>query len=159
MRTFLGLMLVVLAGAPNHAFANEIGVDELPPAAPAAPAFSANDSCPVETSHKAPEDYYPPGSIRRSESGEVLIEFTAEVGAAHPRDVVVVQGSGFERLDNAALKIGRSLEVSTVCGAQRVRRYIVFEVWRDPRDQRESIGCLVFDPAALTVLIFPYDES
>ena len=93
------------------------------------------------------------------ESGEVLIEFTAEVGAAHPRDVVVVKGSGFPDLDNAALKLGRSLEVSTVCGAQRVRRYIVYEIWRDPRDQRESFGCLVYDPSAVTVSIFPYDES
>ena len=113
MRRFLGLMLVVLAGAPIHAFANEIGVDELPPAAPAVPAFSANDSCPVEISHQAPEDYYPPGSIRRSESGEVLIEFTAEVGAAHPRDVVVVQGQWFpgsRQCGTQARSVARSVD-------------------------------------------------
>ena len=155
MRKLLSFMLVMLSGAYGPVRAD----DELPPAAPSVPAFEANTSCPVETAHSNPEDFYPPGSRRRDESGEVLIEFTAEVGAAHPRDVVIVKGSGFDDLDRAALKLGRSLEVSTSCGAQRVRRYIVYETYRDPRDKREYHGCLVFDPATVTVSIFPYDES
>jgi len=132
--------------------------DDLAPVASDVPAYSRNDACPVEAWHQAPEDYYPPGSRRREESGEVLVEFTAEVGAVHPRDVVIVNGSGIPDLDRAALKLGAALEVSTACGAQRVRRYIVFEMWRDPRDQREFHGCLVYDPATVTVSIFPYDE-
>jgi hypothetical protein len=151
MRSSLSLLLILLSGA--HA-----PVNADPEFTTIAPVVSMEAGCPVETRLAAPEDYFPPGSMRRMESGEVLIEFTAEAGVAHPRDVKIVKESGVPDLDAAAIKLGRALAVSTSCGTQRARRIIVFEVWRDPRDQPELRGCLVNLRTTATVLVFPFDE-
>ena len=142
-------MLVMLAGAQTPAYADE-PVSTVPP-------LYNEASCPVDARVDSPDDFYPPGSLRRMESGEVIIEFTAEIGAKYARDVALVTSSGFDDLDNAALKLGRSLAVAAVCGTQRVRRSILFDVWRDPRDKPVSFGCLVSHPQFMSVMIFPID--
>jgi TonB family protein len=122
--------------------------------------ISQHAGCTVETTPaRPPDDYYPPGSIRRSESGEVIIEFTVGNGTTSVSDVVLVKGSGLEALDHAALRLARSLRVATSCSEQRVRRSIVFDHWRDPREKVERRGCLIYDPAVLAVSIFPIDED
>ena len=157
MRRLLSLMLVMLAGAHAPAYAHESDESAIDEPDSAAPPFYNEASCPVDARADSLEDFYPPGSLRRMESGEVIIEFTVEIGTKHARDVSLVTSSGFDDLDRAALKLGRSLAVAAACGTQRVRRSILFDVWRDPRDKPVSFGCLVSHPQFMSVMIFSTD--
>ena len=106
-----------------------------------------------------PDDFYPPGSIRREESGEVVIEFTAEGGSSRAGDITLYKSSEFPDLDNAALKLGRRLKVSALCGPQRLRLAVVFDVWTDPLDKPRTTGCLTMSAARVaTVLFFPAEN-
>jgi TonB family protein len=157
MRVSPGLLLLLLAASQVSAYADEDDAQSTDKPSPAVPPYYSEASCPVDATVDSPDDYYPPGSLRRMESGEVIIEFTAEIGAKYARDVVLVTSSGFDDLDRAALKLGRRLAVTTVCGAQRVRRSILFDVWRDPREEPMSFGCLVSHPQFMSVTIFSID--
>ena len=72
-------LLALLSAAPGHAWAEEF--------TPTVASFSDDASCPVEVTLVNPDDYYPPGSIRRQESGEVVIEFTASCGSCLAGDI------------------------------------------------------------------------
>ena len=99
------MFLALMTGTPPWAFAEEF--------TPVMIRFDSDASCPVEATIGFPEDYYPPGTIRRMESGEVLLEITVEAGARRVSDVTVAKASGFPDLDNASLKLGRALKVSS----------------------------------------------
>jgi len=120
-----------------------------------APALAGSSTCPVEVTVDNPDDFYPPGSIRRLESGEVIIDFTVEAGSARPKDIRLAQTSGWIDLDSAALKLGRKFDVSSQCETQRVRRSIVFDISQDPRDTPEGFGCLVYRPPAMVLVTDP----
>jgi TonB family protein len=152
VRTFLGLMLVMLSCAYDPAFAEE--------SSPVMIRFDSDASCPVEATIGFPEDYYPPGAIRRVESGEVVLEITVEAGARRVSDVTVAKSSGFPDLDNASLKLGRALKISALCGSQRLRLSVLFEAWRDPLEKPSpGFGCLgsTLPRPVTTVLMFPYE--
>ena len=141
-------LLALMSAAPGHALAEEF--------TPIVASLSNDASCPVEITMVNPDDFYPPGSIRRQESGEVVIEFTAEGGSSRVSDITLFKSSEFADLDNAALKLGRRLKVSASCGPQRLSLSVVFDVWTDPLDQPRSGGCLTMSGARVaTVLIFP----
>ena len=120
-----------------------------------APALAGSSTCPVEVTVDNPDDFYPPGSIRRRESGEVIIDFTVEAGSARPKDIRLAQTSGWIDLDSAALKLARKFDISSQCGMQRVRRSIVFDISQDPRDTPEGFGCLVYSPPAMVLVTDP----
>ena len=120
-----------------------------------APALAESLKCPVEITVDNPDDFYPPGSIRRRESGEVIIDFTVESGSARPKDIRLAQTSGWIDLDSAALKLARRFSVSNQCGTQRVRRSILFDISNDPRDTPEGLGCLVYSPPAMVLVTDP----
>ncbi len=91
---------------------------------------------PVCSTDTTPPDnlqgFYPPGPIRRNETGTVSIELTVEFGKSHANDVRVLTGSGFADLDSAAVKVGRSLQIHTECLNSTVNRTIHFEKEPDP---------------------------
>jgi hypothetical protein len=112
---------------------------------------------PIEATLDNPDDFYPPGPIRRQETGETVIEFTADPGSLSARDIALVQTSGSVDLDSAAIRLGRALRISSSCASQRIRRSILFDMSLDPRDTPErGVGCLVVRPPAM-VLVVPTD--
>jgi len=119
--------------------------------------MKASSDCPIEATLDNPDDFYPPGPIRRQETGETVIEFTADPGSVSARDIALVQTSGFVDLDSAAIRLGRALRISSSCASQRIRRSILFDMSLDPRDTPErGVGCLVVRPPAM-VLVVPTD--
>jgi TonB family protein len=119
------------------------------------PPLATQAHCAVESLLDNPDDYYPPGSSRRQETGEAIIEFTVEAGSHRPKDVRLVRATGFLDLDNAALKLGHALEVNAQCATSRVRRSVVFDISKDPRDVPESLGCVIFGPPAMVLVTEP----
>jgi hypothetical protein len=77
------------------------------------------------------DGFYPPGSLRRREIGEAVIEFTVDAGRKYPRDITLVSKSGYADLDTAAVRIGRMLRIATQCKNARVRRAILFDQYSD----------------------------
>ena len=154
--------LVVEPGRDNSTYAVK-GPDSLSPVSfsthcsrvpKQAVPMDGSTACPVEAAIDNPDDFYPPGSIRRRESGEAIIEFAVDTGV-WAKDIRLVQTSGFGDLDSAALKVGRALRVNAQCAGQRVRRSVLFDISSDPRDERESLGCLVYNPPAMVLISDP----
>lgn len=81
----------------------------LPPPPPQTPPDrsygSRSDSAPVPIEMPAPS--YPPESMRRGESGEVLLEINVDP-AGRPHSMDIVRSSGSRYLDRAALVAARS---------------------------------------------------
>ena len=122
--------------------------------APAAP-------CAVTVEIRDFDDYYPPGSLRRAEEGEVIVAFKATPGSKRPSDIEVVHGSGFDDLDAAAFKIARSLRVNSPCFAQTVRWAFNFDYEPpepDPRPVKQH-GCIVWTPKGTGYVLLVPDES
>lgn len=55
-----------------------------------------------------PEDFYPPGSIRREEQGSPVVLACVGPNGRLLRDPVVSDGSGFAELDDAAIKVAKA---------------------------------------------------
>jgi len=103
-----------------------------------------------------PDDFYPPGSIRRAEEGEVIIAILASPGDDQPRDIRIVRSSGFPDLDNAALKLVRRLRVSSPCSAKVARWAVHFDHEPDDTPAERRFGCLVH---ATTNVLLVADET
>ena len=105
-----------------------------------------------------PDDFYPPGSIRRAEEGEVIITFLGSPGDDTARDVQFARSSGVPDLDAAALKVARNLRVRSPCSARVARWAVHFDHESEQRPRPPQAGCVVLVWAIANVLVVP-DES
>ncbi|MGC4111353.1 MAG: TonB family protein [Nocardioides sp.] len=55
-----------------------------------------------------PDDYYPPGSIRREEQGSPVVQACVGPNGKLVREPVVTDTSGFPDLDGAAIKVAKA---------------------------------------------------
>jgi protein TonB len=81
--------------------------DKPPPPAPPPPVRIAGS--PAKMTRPAnPDDYYPPGSIRREEQGSPVVQACVGPTGKLLREPVVTDTSGFPDLDAAAIKVARA---------------------------------------------------
>ncbi len=81
--------------------------DKAPPPAPPPPPRAVGT--PAKMTRPAnPDDYYPPGSIRREEQGSPVVQACVGPKGQLLRDPVVTDTSGFPDLDGAAVKVARA---------------------------------------------------
>jgi len=81
--------------------------DKTPPPAPPPPPRAAGT--PAKMTRVAnPEDFYPPGSIRREEQGSPVVQACVGPGGKLVREPVVTDTSGFPDLDVAAVKVAKA---------------------------------------------------
>lgn len=81
--------------------------DKPPPPAPPPPPRVAGQ--PAKMTRPAnPDDYYPPGSIRREEQGSPVVQACVGPKGQLLRDPVVTDTSGFPDLDMAAVKVAKA---------------------------------------------------
>jgi protein TonB len=81
--------------------------DKPPPPAPPPPPRIAGQ--PAKMTRPAnPDDYYPPGSIRREEQGSPVVQACVGPNGRLIREPVVTETSGFPELDGAAVKVAKA---------------------------------------------------
>src|SRR6478735_4005151 len=81
--------------------------DKAPPPAPPPPPRAAGT--PAKMTRPAnPDDYYPPGSIRREEQGSPVVQACVGPKGTLLREPVVTDTSGFPDLDMAAIKVAKA---------------------------------------------------
>jgi protein TonB len=81
--------------------------DKTPPPAPPPPPRVA--AVGAKMSRMAnPDDYYPPGSIRREEQGSPVVQACVGPNGRLLREPVVTDTSGFPDLDGAAIKVAKA---------------------------------------------------
>jgi protein TonB len=81
--------------------------DRPPPPAPPPPPRAA--AVGAKMSRMAnPDDYYPPGSIRREEQGSPVVQACVGPNGKLLREPVVTDTSGFPDLDGAAIKVAKA---------------------------------------------------
>ena len=81
--------------------------DKPPPPAPPPPVRVAGT--PAKMTRPAnPDDYYPPGSIRREEQGSPVVQACVGPKGQLLREPVVTDTSGFPDLDMAAIKVAKA---------------------------------------------------
>jgi len=81
--------------------------DRPPPPAPPPPPRVAGTPAKM-TRPVNPDDYYPPGSIRREEQGSPVVQACVGPNGRLLREPVVTDTSGFPDLDNAAVKVAKA---------------------------------------------------
>jgi TonB family protein len=91
------------------------------------PEAAIPEGCKVEISGPSPGDFYPPGAKRRNEEGRVVLEYSVAEGSNKPVDVLLVGSSGFQDLDNAALKFAKRIQVKNSCVERRHRLNVAFK--------------------------------
>jgi protein TonB len=81
--------------------------DKAPPPAP--PPRAVAPGTPAKMTRPAnPDDYYPPGSIRREEEGSPVVQACIGPNGKLLREPVVTDTSGFPDLDGAAIKVAKA---------------------------------------------------
>src|SRR5688572_24562693 len=78
-----------------------------PPPAPPPPPRAAGSPAKMTRSVN-PDEYYPPGSIRREEQGSPVVQAWVGPGGRLLREPVVTDTSGFPDLDMAAVKVAKA---------------------------------------------------
>ena len=81
--------------------------DKTPPPAPPPPPRVAGSPAKM-TRPVNPDDYYPPGSIRREEEGSPVVQACVGANGRLLREPVVTDTSGFPDLDGAAIKVAKA---------------------------------------------------
>ena len=81
--------------------------DKPPPPAPPPPPRAAGTPAKM-TRPVNPDDYYPPGSIRREEQGSPVVQACVGPSGKLLREPVVTDTSGFPDLDGAAIKVAKA---------------------------------------------------
>jgi periplasmic protein TonB len=81
--------------------------DKAPPPAPPPPPRVAGTPAKM-TRPVNPDDYYPPGSIRREEQGSPVVQACVGPNGKLVREPVVTDTSGFPDLDGAAIKVAKA---------------------------------------------------
>jgi len=103
--------------------------DKPPPPAPPPPVRVAGS--PAKMTRPAnPDDYYPPGSIRREEQGSPVVQACVGPGGKLLREPVVTDTSGFPDLDGAAVKVAKATRYAagTEAGTALAESCIKFKV-------------------------------
>jgi protein TonB len=103
--------------------------DKPPPPAPPPPPRVAGQ--PAKMTRPAnPDDYYPPGSIRREEQGSPVVQACVGPGGRLLREPVVTDTSGFPDLDSAAIKVAKATRYAagTEAGSALPESCIKFKV-------------------------------
>lgn len=90
--------------------------------------YKPRPECRGEMNVPPPSRYYPAGSKRREEEGDVVLDYTVVKKSTLPMDVRVVKSSGFADLDTAALKIAGNSAMKHLCPNQRYRLKISFKL-------------------------------
>jgi TonB family protein len=85
------------------------------------------EGCHAEISGPSPDDFYPPGAKRRNEQGRVVLEYSIVEGSNKPENVLLLGSSGFQDLDNAALKFAKRIRVKA-CVERRHRLNVSFKL-------------------------------
>jgi periplasmic protein TonB len=81
--------------------------DKAPPVPP--PAIKVAAGQPAKMTRPVnPDDYYPPGSIRREEQGSPVVQACVGPNGRLLREPVVTDTSGFPDLDGAAVKVAKA---------------------------------------------------
>jgi protein TonB len=81
--------------------------DKTPPPAPPPPPRVAGQ--PARMTRPAnPDDFYPPGAIRREEEGSPVVQACVGANGRLLREPVVTDTSGFPDLDGAAIKVAKA---------------------------------------------------
>jgi protein TonB len=103
--------------------------DKPPPPAPPPPPRAAGSPAKM-TRPVNPDDYYPPGSIRREEQGSPVVQACVGPKGQLLRDPVVTDTSGFPDLDGAAVKVARATKYAagTEGGSALAESCIKFKV-------------------------------
>jgi len=115
--------------------------------------------CAVTVEMRDFDDYYPPGSLRRGEASEVIVAFLASPESKRPSDIEIVRSSGIANLDYAALKVVKSLRVSSPCSA-RTSRWAVHFDYEPPEPQpKQQRGCIERTLMGLGFVLLVPDES
>jgi protein TonB len=81
--------------------------DKPPPPAPPPPPRAAGQPARM-TRPVNPDDYYPPGSIRREEEGSPVVQACVGPNGRLLREPVITDTSGFPDLDGAAIKVAKA---------------------------------------------------
>ncbi len=81
--------------------------DKPPPPAPPPPPRVAGTPAKM-TRPVNPDDYYPPGSIRREEQGSPVVQACVGPNGRLIREPVITDTSGFPDLDGAAIKVAKA---------------------------------------------------
>jgi protein TonB len=81
--------------------------DKAPPPAPPPPPRVAAVGAKMARAAN-PDDYYPPGSIRREEQGSPVVQACVGPNGRLLREPVVTDTSGFPDLDGAAIKVAKA---------------------------------------------------
>jgi TonB family protein len=113
-------------GAPAYAplVTSACRMLDLEPPRPAMPStFCASEITPPGNL----QTFYPPGPIRREETGVVVLDLVVQAGETRAREVRVLVSSGFAELDDAALRAAKASTVRTDCLDAVVRRKIHFD--------------------------------
>ena len=103
--------------------------DKPPPPAPPPPPRVAGT--PAKMTRPAnPDDYYPPGSIRREEQGSPVVQACVGPKGQLLREPVVTDTSGFPDLDGAAVKVAKATRYApgTEAGTALAESCIKFKV-------------------------------
>ena len=103
--------------------------DKTPPPAPPPPPRVAGSPAKM-TRPVNPDDYYPPGSIRREEEGSPVVQACVGPNGRLLREPVVTDTSGFPDLDGAAVKVAKATRYAagTENGAAVAESCIKFKV-------------------------------
>jgi TonB family protein len=80
-----------------------------------------------------PGDFYPGDALRREIEGNVVLEFNVQRGGGSISAVRVVESSGSEDFDEAALRMSGLIRAHSPCDNQRYNLKIRFVIQRGPR--------------------------
>jgi TonB family protein len=122
---------LVPVGAPIPTFRSQCKL--IPSTLPPRPA----DACETEVTVLYPEELYPPGSRRRLEGGETVLDIQLS-DSSRIRAFRVVRSSGWQDLDTAAIKVAKTMRFAPGCGGKTVRRGVLFEVWKEKVTETEE---------------------
>lgn len=79
-----------------------------------------------------PDEFYPAEALRGGEAGDAVLEFTVLRSSHQLSRVRVVRSSGFESLDNAALRMSRVVRADAPCETQRYNLKVRFTIQYEP---------------------------
>jgi TonB family protein len=78
-----------------------------------------------------PDEFFPAGSKRREESGDVVLDFLVDSKTQRMVDIRIAASAGYQDLDNAAIKVGKASRADSNCPAQRYRIKVKFKIKED----------------------------
>lgn len=77
---------------------------------------------------RTPEFEYPPSSKRRAEQAPVYVTFSIQEREGRPTDIAIAASSGFQRLDEAAMRYVKQIVARTSCPGVHYRMRLSFRL-------------------------------